>query len=387
MAVSRRDFVRCVGAGSASVLAGAVLGARGAEAWTGSRGQSPAPGVGTLVRLDSNENPEGPASRTLDAVRSAFGEASRYPHRAGTDLPDAIARYHKIPPGNVLASCGSGEILRIGVEAFVAPARPLVTALPTFETSTHTAQFLKLPLYEIPVNDRLALDLTAMEAKAVEGAGLVFLCNPNNPTGAVHGAKTVADFIAHVRKASPGTIILVDEAYHEYVEDPAYETAIPLALEYPQVIVSRTFSKVFGMAGLRVGYAIGRPETLARMAGWRLGNGLNMLGIRAAIAALDDRAWVERGRAANRAGRDRLRRAFEGWGFKVSESHANFVFADIRRDAEDFAKQCRALGVAVGRPFPPLNSWTRVSMGTEDELRHAIEVFRKVLGVATTVGL
>jgi histidinol-phosphate aminotransferase len=387
MAVSRRGFVRSVGAGGAGVLAGAILGARGAEAWTGSRGQSPAPGTGNLVRLDSNENPEGPGPRTLDAVRSAFGEASRYPHRAGTDLPDAIARFHNIPRANVLASCGSGEILRIAVEAFVAPARPLVTALPTFETSTRTAQFLKLPLYEIPVNDRLALDLPAMEAKATEGAGLVFLCNPNNPTGPVYGAKPIADFITRVRKASPGTIILVDEAYHEYVEDPAYETAVPLALEFPQVIVSRTFSKVYGMAGLRVGYAIGRPETLEKMAGWRLGNGMNMLGIRAAIAALEDRAWVERGRAANRAGRDRLRRAFEGWGFKVSDSHANFVFADIRRNAEEFAKQCRTLGVAVGRPFPPLTTWTRVSMGTEDELRQAIDVFRKVLGVATTAGL
>ena len=109
-----------------------------------------------------------------------------------------------------------------------------------------------------------------------------------------------------------------------------------------------------------------------------------MLGIRAAIAALDDQAWVAKGQAANRAGRDYLRRTFEGWGFKVADSHANFVFADIRRSAEEFAKQCRALGVSVGRPFPPLTTWTRVSMGTEDELRHATDVFRKVLGVGTT---
>ncbi len=385
MAVSRRAFVRSVGVGGASVLAG-VFGARGAEAWVGSGGQAPAPGSTGLIRLDSNENPDGPSSRTLDAVRRAFPESSLYPHRAGTDLPAAIARSLQVPRTNVLASCGSAEILRISVQAFVTPARPLVTALPTFETCTSTAKFLKLPLHEVPVDARLALDLPAMEAKTSEGAGLVFLCNPNNPTGPVHGSKPVADFIARVRKASPGTVILVDEAYHEYVEDPAYASAVPLALEYPEVIVSRTFSKVYGLAGLRIGYAVGRQETLEKMAGWRLGNGMNMLGIRAAIAALEDQSWVERGRAANRAGREYLRRTFEGWGFKVAESHGNFVFADIRRSAEDFAKQCRALGVSVGRPFPPLTTWTRVSMGTEDELRQATDVFRKVLGVRTTVG-
>ncbi len=384
MAVSRRAFVRSVGVGSATVLAG-VFGARGTEAWTGSAGQSPAPGTTSLIRLDSNENPEGPGSRTLDAVRGAFPESSLYPHRAGTDLPAAIAKSLQVPRANVLASCGSGEILRIAVQAFVTPARPLVTALPTFETCTSTAKFLKLPMHEVPVDARLALDLPAMEAKASEGAGLVFLCNPNNPTGPVHGSQPIADFISRVRKASPGTIILVDEAYHEYVDAPGYASAIPLALEYPEVIVSRTFSKVYGLAGLRIGYAVGRQETLQKMAGWRLGNGINMLGIRAAIAALDDQSWVTKGRAANRAGRDYLRRTFEGWGFKVAESHGNFVFADIRRSAEDFAKQCRALGVSVGRPFPPLTTWTRVSMGTEDELRQATDVFRKVLGVGTTV--
>jgi histidinol-phosphate aminotransferase len=385
MSVSRRAFVRSVGVGGASVLAG-VFGARGAEAWTGSAGQSPAPGATSLIRLDSNENPDGPGPRSMDAVRRAFPEASLYPHRAGTDLPAAIAKHLQVPRTNVLASCGSGEILRIAVQAFVTPARPLVTALPTFETCTSTAKFQKLPLHEVPVDARLALDLAAMEAKASEGAGLVFICNPNNPTGPVHGSKPVADFIVRVRKASPGTVILVDEAYHEYVDDPAYATAVPLALEYPEVIVSRTFSKVYGLAGLRIGYAVGRPETLQKMAGWRLGNGMNMLGIRAAIAALDDQSWVERGKVANRTGRDYLRRTFEGWGFKVAESQGNFVFADIRRSAEDFAKQCRALGVSVGRPFPPLTTWTRVSMGTDDELRHATDVFRKVLGVSVAVG-
>lgn len=384
MSLSRRAFVRTIGMGSAGLLSGAVVGARGSEAWAGRGAQTAAPASANLVRLDSNENPLGPGPRTIDAIRAAIGEASRYPHRAGDSLPQAIARFHKISKEQVLVGCGSGEILQIAVEAFASPTRALVTALPTFETCTRTAKFLKYALHEVQVDDRLALDVKIMGDRAAEGAGLIFFCNPNNPTGTVYGAARVADFVARVIKASPQTMILIDEAYHDYVEDPSYATAIPLALEHPQVFVTRTFSKVHGLAGLRIGYAIGRPETIQKMAGWRLGNGLNMLGIRAAIAALDDQDHVGRGRAANRRVRETVTRAFTDMGYRVGESQANFVLVDIRRSAEEFAKQCLAQAVAVGRPFPPLNTWTRITIGTDEEMRQAIPVFRKVLGASRT---
>jgi histidinol-phosphate aminotransferase len=137
---------------------------------------------------------------------------------------------------------------------------------------------------------------------------------------------------------------------------------------------------VYGLAGMRIGYAVARPETLKRLEGWRLGNGVNILGMRAALAALEDGEHVEKGRAANREGRELLRRFFEDRGFKVAESHTNFVLADVRRESSSFQKDCLALGIAVGRPFPPLNSWTRVSVGTPDENRQAIDVFARVLG-------
>jgi histidinol-phosphate aminotransferase len=387
MALSRRGFVRTLGVGAAGVFSGALVGARGAEAWQATGGRAPSPGSGPLVRLDSNENPLGPGPRTVEAIRAALGEASRYPHRAGDSLPEAIARFHAVPKEQVLVACGSGEILRIAVEAFVSPARPLVAALPTFETCTRTAQFLKYPVHEVPVDDHLALDLAAMEDRAAAGAGLVFFCNPNNPTGPVHGRTRVADFVAHVTKRAPDTMILIDEAYHDYVDDPSYSTAVPLALESPQVVVSRTFSKVYGLAGLRIGYAIGRRETLDRLAGWKLGNGINILGIRAAIAAVGDRAHVEEGRAANRRGREALRRSFVDMGYRVAESQGNFILVDVRRDAEAFAKECRAQGIAVGRPFPPLTTWSRITVGTEPEMRQATDVFRKVLAGSRSVSV
>ncbi|HSK09239.1 MAG TPA: histidinol-phosphate transaminase [Vicinamibacterales bacterium] len=379
MSLSRRSFIRTLGAGGAGFVSASVVAARGSEAWGATGSQAAAPGTPSLIRLDSNENPAGPGTRALNAMRGAFAESSLYPHRAGTALPEAIARFHGVPADHVLATCGSVEVLRMVVEAFASPSRPLVTALPTYESCTRTARFLEYALHEVPVDASLSLDLKAMGERAAGGAGIVFLCNPNNPTGTVHGEGRIADFLRASMKASPDTVILVDEAYDEYVEDPRYRTAIPLALEHPQVLVCRTFSKVHGLAGMRVGYVMGKPETLKRLAGWRLGNGLNMLGIRAAIAALEDRDHIERSRAANRAGRELLRRFFHDRGFKVADSHANFVLADIRRDAAAFQKACRAEGVAVGRPFPPLNSWTRVSVGTPDENRQALDVFSRVL--------
>lgn len=377
MPLSRRSFVHVLGAAGAGLFSPRLVAARGSEASAGS-GWIAQDLPSAAILLNSNENPLGPGPAAVRALTQALGDACRYPSRAGDRLPKAMASALRVPVDHVMPACGSGEILRIAVEAFCGPDRPLVAGLPTFETCTRTAAFLKYPIHEVRVGDDLGLDLGAMEEKA-GGAGLVFLCNPNNPTGTVFGASAIEGFIDRVRNASPSTIILVDEAYHEYVEDSAYASAIPLARAYPQVIVSRTCSKVHGMAGLRVGFAIGRPETLERMSGWRLGNGLNILGIHAAAASLGDRANIERARVANRQARDFTRKLFVDLGYRALASHTNFVLVDIRRDAADFAKACRAAGVLVGRPFPPLTTWTRISLGTMDEMERAAATFRTIL--------
>jgi len=383
MALSRRSFVRTLGVGSAGLWSGALVSARGHEAWVATGAQAAAPASGALVRLDSNENPLGPGPMAVQAIREALSESNRYPHRVGNALQAGIGSIHGVKTDQVLTGAGSGEILRIAVQAACSPTRPLVAALPTFETCTRTAQAMGFPVHEIPVDADLRLDLAAMEQKAV-GAGLVFICNPNNPTGTVFGATAIADCVRRIVKASPSTLILVDEAYHEYVDDPAYATALPLAMEYPQVLISRTFSKVYGMAGLRVGYAVAQAPTLAKLQPWKLGNGMNTIGLLAATAALRDTAHVERDRALNRAARDYTRKAFEAMGFRTPPTHANFVFADIQRDAAAFAGACRQHGVGVGRPFPPLTTWTRVSIGTMAEMERAVEVFKRVLGTPAT---
>jgi histidinol-phosphate aminotransferase len=176
--------------------------------------------------------------------------------------------------------------------------------------------------------------------------------------------------------------VLIDEAYHEYVEDPSHATAIPLAAGNSNVIVSRTFSKVFGMAGLRVGYAIANPNVIATMLPHRLVHGVNLLGAIAAKACAADAAHIASERKLNSAAREYVRGWFNNAGFQTPPSHANYIMANIRRDSLDFQYRCAELGVLVGRPFPPLNSHARISVGTMDEMRKATEVFRRVLGRA-----
>lgn len=378
MAVSRRSFVQALGVGGASLLSGALVGARGHEAWLGGSIAFPQPAP-EPVRLDSNENPNGPGPAAFDAIRRGLDLSKRYPHRTMRSLTETIARAAGVPPDHVLFGCGSTEILHLAVLAFTSAERALVAGAPTFENPVRTASRIGRRVIEVPVDERLRLDLARMAAQA-GGAGLVFLCNPNNPTGTVHGAPAIEDFVGRLVKTSPDTVILIDEAYHEYVDDPAYRTAMPLATTHRQVIVSRTFSKVFGMAGLRLGYAVGHPETLDRMGDWAFGQNVNMLAQTAAAAVVTDQAHIDRERRLNREARDFTRRAFESMGFAPGDPQTNFVFVDIRRDADAFRKACLEHGFAIGRLFPPFTTYTRVSIGTMDEMRAAVDVFRKVLG-------
>ena len=175
----------------------------------------------------------------LAAIRGAFSEANRYPYNLEREVQAAIARAHGVPEDHVTVGCGSGEILRTAVLGYAGPDCPLIAGLPTFEAPAAQARAAGAALIEIPVDRSLALDLQPM-ADAASGAGLVFLCNPNNPTGTVHSASAIEDFISYVGRRSPQTRILIDEAYHEDVDSPSYRTAVPIARQNPRVIVSHS---------------------------------------------------------------------------------------------------------------------------------------------------
>lgn len=375
MPVSRRAFLRGLGGGAVALP---LVSGRGLEALAGPR-RLRLVGAGDLIRVDSNENPNGPSARALEAIRAALGEANRYPDDVADRLTERLAASHRVKAENVLLGCGSTEHLRLAVDAFTTRGRWLVTASPSFENPATYAAARGIPVVSVPVGPDLGLDLGAMLDRSL-GAGLVYVCNPNNPTGTVHPKAAVADFIRRLLAKAPAAHVMVDEAYFEYVDAPGHGTLIPLALEEPRVLVLRTFSKVYGMAGLRVGYAVARPETIAAMQRFSMPMAVNGLGAAAALATLDDAAHLERERKLNREAREFTSRWFEARGCAVAPSATNFVMAAIRRPIEGFRKACAERGVAVGRPFPPLTEHARISIGTMEEMRRAVQVFGEVLG-------
>ena len=391
MSVSRRGFLR----GTVLPFSGTVIAARGMEASQADGAQERTgrslvpPGV-TEIRISSNENPLGPGKAVLDAIIGKFPEAGRYPFNSTPNdsaLTAAIASKFKIKPQNVVLGGGSQEILKNAVRAFTTPLRGLVTGAPSFENCPGVAKKLGHPIKEIKVDSMFRLDLESM-VDAAKGAGLVFLNNPNNPTATVLGAKVVADFVSRVRQSSPETVVLIDEAYHDYVTDPSYESAIPMALDTPNVFVTRTFSKAYGMAGMRVGYAIGRAETIKPLEKLKMPYNISVFSVAAAMAALGDAKHIEAERERNTKVRAFTIKALDEFGCKAADSQANFLFVDVGRPAKAFRDACAKQGVVVGRDFPPFErTHVRISIGTMDEMQKAAGVFRTVLRpVSTSAG-
>jgi histidinol-phosphate aminotransferase len=330
------------------------------------------------VRLDSNENAAGPCTAAMDAIREATRLSHVYPFRFEGSLNAAIAKRQGVSRSNVLVGCGSSEILMNCVLAFTDARRGLVAPVPTFEEPARRARHLQRPVHEVPVRADLQVDLDGL-ARHVPEAGLIFLCNPNNPTSVALPFDQVRAFIGDALRRSPEVVILLDEAYIEYANGDGVQSALPLALESPRVIVSRTFSKMYGLAGLRVGYAMGQPALLERLSAFSLPMSVNTMGLHAAIAATQDGGLEARERARNAEARAFTVGRLEALGVKAPRSHANFVMADVRRDTVAFRDACFARGIAVGRPFPPLRTHSRISIGTLEEMQRACAVFEQVL--------
>jgi histidinol-phosphate aminotransferase len=382
MPVSRRSFLGALKPAT-SALPLAFVAARGREAAIAAGALNPPPLDASAILLDSNENPLGPGPAAMDALTRAFVDAGRYPSNARPNMADlraAIASRVTVKPENVALGAGSWEILRTAVRLYTSSSRHLVTAAPSFENPEKMAEQLGVGVRRVPVDKDGRLDLDQM-AQAARWAGLVFLCNPNNPTSTLHPARAIAEFVARVGKESPDTAILIDEAYHDYVTDPAYATAVPLALEHPNVFVARTLSKAYGMAGMRVGYAVGQPRTVENFNRWAITFNQNSLAVAAGIAALGDPAHIDAERARNTEARAYTTRFFTDLGYKVMDSQTNFVFVETGRSAKEFKEACAKRGIMVGRPFPPLETrFARVSIGTIDEMQRAGVVIAEVLG-------
>jgi histidinol-phosphate aminotransferase len=386
MAFSRREFVRKLGAGGAAVAsASAIIGYDSKDLFAFEQrggGNRPAAG-GEVIKLSNNENLRGPGPKTIEALKNhQFSNLGLgYPPPSLSAFVDACAAMDGAKPENVILATGSGEILTAAVMAYCNGDKSLVTGDPSYGSPAQTAQRIKAPVKFIAVDSKsLALDLEGM-IKASLGAGLVFLCNPNNPTSTVQTSADIERTVRTIKERSPETGILIDEAYLEYATKPGAFTMAKLALELPGVFISRTFSKAYGMAGMRLGYAVGQPATMRKVGNaWGLGS-ISELQAVAGIAALGDKAHMVWEKGENKRVRDWTQGQFRAMGFETPESDTNFIFVNIRRPAVEFRDACRALGVAVGRDFPPMEkSYARISLGRMEDMEKAMVVFKQVLG-------
>jgi histidinol-phosphate aminotransferase len=385
MALSRRGFVNTLGIGAVGLVGGRILsGGRVIGPWTRPFDEALLAQDAQPLLLHNTETPLGPGDKALDAIRATLTErgvpAARYSSLV-PQLAAALAAKYGCKTENVLVGCGSTQILRSATFAYTSPSRPLVGGSPTYEECGDVAKLVGAPIKTVPGDSTLHHDIDGLAAAAV-GAGLVFFDNPSNPAATLHPATTVAAFVEKVRSTSPDTGILIDEAYHDYVTDPAHRTQIPLALETPHLLVARTFSKAYGMAGLRIGYAIGRADTIKKLREVQYGLSTNVLGLAAAVASVQDDARLQQEARRNTEARQFTIDWFKSHGFTPTDSQCNFLFVDVKRPAREFREACRKHAVLVGRDFPPFEkSHARISIGTMDEMKRATAVFGEVLGV------
>jgi histidinol-phosphate aminotransferase len=369
-AISRRGFANILGA---SVAYAALRPSRSMSA-PALRLMRSASNAAAVVRLSSNENPYGPSPMALKAMTDAFSLAWRYPDEHEQSLADAVAKMHGVAAEQILLGNGSGEILKVAAAGFTATGKKLVVANPTFEAILAHARTAQADVVKVDLTADYAHDLPKMLAGAND-AGLVYICNPNNPTASITPRNQIRAFLA---KVPIQTIVLIDEAYHHYVESNDYEGVIPLVRQHPNLVVARTFSKIYGMAGLRCGYCIARPELIQRMRSQQTWDSVNIMALVAASASLQDTEQVEQGRQRNSEVKKFVYSELDKLGFKWIPSHANFLMIDVRREVRPVIAALHERNVQVGRFFPALPNFMRVTIGTRPQMETFISSFREV---------
>jgi len=375
--LSRRAFARLIGTGvGIAALPRPVAGAAAAPAAVP---QAPTAGaMSSLVRLSANENPYGPPPAALDAVRDAIAIACRYPDEQADALAAQIARLHGVDDKQVVLGDGSSEILKLAVAACTGPGRALVMADPTFEAVAHYAEATGAEVVKVPLTTDFRHDLARMQAAAAS-AGLVYVCNPNNPTASVTPAAELSAFLAAL---PPSVTVLVDEAYHHFASGGGYASVTGEIARRPGLVVARTFSKIYGMAGLRCGYAVAQPELVARLRKQQAWDSMNVMSLVAAAVALADDGYVESSRRRNAQVRQETCDTLAARGWHVIPSQANFFMVDIGQPVGPVIAALKQQGVEVGRRFPALPTHLRVTVGKREEMQAFLAALQRVMPAA-----
>jgi histidinol-phosphate aminotransferase len=329
-----------------------------------------------VVLLNANENPDGPPQISIDAMSRVLARSGRY-HDEDTDqLTAAIASEEQLHPDQVLVGCGSSEILHCAVDAFTSPALPLITTLPSYELPVDMASALGYPVIKLPMTADYAADVRKMVAEAEKAkGGLIYVVNPNNPTSSITKKDDIAWLVANL---PANTIALIDEAYIHFSTSSDLASALPYIRAGKNVLVARTFSKIFGMAGLRIGYGCARADLIQKMGVFR-NNTIAVPSAHAAKAALGSPTLVSERRAKLAKIRTDLTNWLDGNRYRFIPPHANFAMIDVKRDVRGVIGELMDRNVAVGRPFPPLNQMLRVTIGSEADMTRFKEAFAQVV--------
>jgi histidinol-phosphate aminotransferase len=329
-----------------------------------------------LLKLDGNENPYGPSPAARQAILASVGEAPRYADETIATLTNQLAAHEDVAFSQIVIGTGSGELLKMaGLLAVATPGAEVVASRPTYEELPVFAQTLGLKVRWVAADKDHRHDLPAMRAAITPLTRLVYVCNPNNPTGTAVTRDALEKFI---RSVPLNCTVVVDEAYMDLVEQPGVATVAALVKDVPNMVVLRTFSKLHGLAGLRIGYAIAPPELGQRLAALSL-TWPNSTGLAAAIASFNDHEFQKATRAALTGDRAKVHAALDRMGLHRANAQGNFVFFDTGGPLQQFQERMLAEGIKVGRHFDGYDTWARVTIGLHQEVDRFLQALPRAL--------
>ncbi len=331
---------------------------------------------GEPIRLSANENPYGPCAASLEGLKRSAADASRYPMAIEQEMREAIAKHHGVSKDRIVLGSGSSEVLRMADSAFVPPGTTLVAAEPTFEAVLNYCKATRGQAVKIPLTSDHRHDLAKMAAACDARTGMVYVCNPNNPTGTIVDGDELA---ALLKGVPPTCVVLVDEAYHHFVESPRYRSALELAARHDNVVVARTFSKIYGMAGMRLGYGVASPANAALMESHAAWDNTSQAALAMGLAGLADSNVVPEQRKRLNDARRWLCAELARDGRRYIPSEANFVMIDVGGDVVPVTEALRERGIQAGRKFPSMPNWLRISIGKPEEMQAFVAALRQVV--------
>ena len=318
----------------------------------------------SIIRLSSNENPYSPSTTMQEVIQNFGSELCRYPNQFFSDLEYQIAEKEGIDPAHIVITSGSREGLKAVGMMKSMKGNQIITCLPTYRALIDYADFIGADIKALPLDKDMLFDLSGIEEAIDDQTSMVFVCNPNNPTGTLLEPEYLTDWCIRTSKK---TTVFVDEIYYDYIETQGYPSMKSLVLDGHDVIIARTLSKVYGLAGIRIGYMIASKETAEEIR-TSLHSGPNILAIRLAQAALKDEEFYEFSLKKNQQAKQIIYRTLDAVGLRYIKSHTNFVFFHTGLPIEEVHEKYVEQGILVGRPFPPFMDWCRVSTGSIEEV-------------------